>query len=174
MHHCTTKKIQQDWQKDNVASRVTITTTACTRSHKGHQAPVFSLTKTAPKWPTLLITATKMCSKAVCACVCVYSLLRVLPAASPPAPATSGPPPSAAAASWAAPPLTGTAGLHTAARLLPCPIHKQKHTRRAHAHKNKHTHQRMRATKDKHNHRCAQKCDTDSHKCGQTQNGQTD
>lgn len=51
-----------------------------------------------------------------------------LPAAFPPAPATSDPPPSAAVVWSAVPPLTGTAGLHTAACLLPCPTHTHTHT----------------------------------------------
>lgn len=48
-------------------------------------------------------------------------VLCVLPEAFPPVPATSDPLPSAVVVSSAVPPLTGTAGLHTAACLLPCP-----------------------------------------------------
>lgn len=63
----------------------------------------------------------------LCLSVFPLSVLRLLPAAFPPVPATSDPPPSAAAVSSAVPPLTGTAGLHTAASLLHCPMHAHTH-----------------------------------------------
>lgn len=64
-------------------------------------------------------------------CICYYLLmcaLCVLPAAFLPVPTTSGPPPSAVVASSAVLPWTGTADLHTAACLLPCPTHRYTNT----------------------------------------------
>lgn len=88
-------------------------------------------------------------------CVLTMCMLCVLPAAFPPAPATSGPPPSAAVVSSAVPPLTGTVGLHTAACLLPCPTNTHTNMQRKtsiatemHTKKGTHTHTQSHGWKE--------------------------
>ena len=108
------------------------------------------------KWDQQLNVLFKWCACARCAWAHVALCVRcVLPAAFPPVPATSDPPPSAAVVSSAVPPLTGTAVLHTAACLLPCPTRTHTHTRKQKRNKrqaehNRHAHRHRKTYKHIH------------------------